>query len=229
MFKIIDCEQGSPEWFSARIGMFTGSTASDLHMGKTTKGYLGLIAEKAAESFFEVSTYEIELATGRQIYNDFVPSIGVNGKYGTLMEPAAREYYAKKYDEEIYTVGLCISERWPNDVITSPDALFTRKKGGVEIKCRISLATHMQCLRLRTPNDLKSLNQKEYWQVIHNMVVCEAEQWDFVSYLPFLKPEHVMACLVISRNDVIDDINNHEAELIEAIKRKHSILTEPEA
>ena len=36
MFNIIDCEQGSQEWFSARIGMFTGSTASDLHMGKTT-------------------------------------------------------------------------------------------------------------------------------------------------------------------------------------------------
>lgn len=224
MFKIIDCEQGSQEWFSARIGMFTGSTASDLHMGKTTKGYLGLIAEKAAETFFEVSSYEIEQATGKQIYSDFKPSIGVNGEYGTLMEPMAREYYAKKYDEEIYTVGLCVSDRWPNDVITSPDALFMRKNGGVEIKCRRSLATHMACLKLRTPADFKEMNVKEYWQVIHNMVVCEAEQWDFVSYLPFLKPEHVMACLVVNRCDVLEDIENHTKELEEAVKKKHALL-----
>ena len=223
MFKIIECEQGSQEWFSARIGMFSGSTASDLHMGKTTKGYTNLIAEKAAESFFEVSSYEIELATGKQVYSDFTPSIGINGKYGTIMEPMAREYYAKKYDEEIYTVGLCVSERWPNDVITSPDALFVRKSGGVEIKCRISLAAHKQCLDLRKPSDLKALNPKEYWQVIHSIVVCEAEQWDFVSYLPFLKPEHVMACLVINRADVLEDIESHSAELEIAVAKKHSI------
>lgn len=223
MFKIINCEQGSQEWFSARIGMFTAYNAHKLHMGKSTKGYIDLIEEKAAESFFEVSTYEIDKATGMQIYSDYEPSIGISGKYGKLMEPFAREYYAKKYDEEIYTVGLCVSERWPNDVATSPDALFTRKSGGVEIKCRVSPTIHKKCLALRTPSDLKRINDHEYWQVIHSMVVCEADQWDFVSYLPFLKPEHVMACLVVNRCDVLEDIASHESELEIAVARKHAI------
>ena len=86
------------------------------------------------------------------------------------------------------------------------------------------LTTYNRLLEKDGLIDFKEMNIKEYWQVIHNMVVCEAEQWDFGSYLPFLKPDHVMACLVVNRCDVLEDIEKHTKELEEAIRRKHALL-----
>ena len=52
------------------------------------------------------------------------------------------------------------------------------------------------------------------------MLVCEAESWDFVSYLPFVAPEYVMSCLAISINEVEIDLKLLEQRIIEAINLK---------
>jgi len=219
--KIIDVEQGTPEWFAARLGKFTGSDISDLmYAAKPTKAYTDLINEKRSESKHGITQYEIEKRVGRCIYENFEPSIGVNGKYGKLMESDALEYYAKKYDEEIHTVGFVVSDKWPEHVGTSPDSLHTRKSSGVEIKCHVTLAIHDAATNLKNANDLKEFNVKYYWQVLHNMLVCEAESWDFVSYLPFISPEYVMSCLAITKMEVLNDLGLLEERINTAIKLK---------
>lgn len=231
---IIDCEQGSKDWFNVRCGKFTGSDMSDLiyepGVYKTgdkkgtdkpiPKEFLNIVAKKRSESKHAVSQHEIDTRVGRCVYPNYKPSIGLNGEYGKIMEPDALEYYAKKYNEQVYTVGFVISNKYPDNLGVSPDALHVIKRSGVEIKCPVTLSIHDTHCALQTPLDLKKFNERYYWQVLANMYVCEADSWDFVSYMPFLEPQHVMSCLVINRSDIQEDLNILEHCIVKAIELK---------
>lgn len=232
--KIIDCEQGTPEWHLARSGKFTGSEADYLiyeegvYKSGDKKGqekpvpvsFIKLVEEKASEDEFGVSQYEIDTKVGRCTYNDYIPSIGIDGKYGKLMEADAFDYYQQKYSEEVFSVGFVLYDKYPEHVGTSPDGLNRFKNSGLELKCPTTLRIHRRHLRLKSALDLKNFDSQKYWQVIHNMLVCKADSWDFVSYMPFLAPEKVMSCLVITKDEVQEDLILLEKQIDKAVKLK---------
>lgn len=161
--QIIDCEQGSPEWFAARAGI---PTSSEFHtvmaIGKnggkslTRKAYLNKLAG--------------EILTGEPMEN----YVNANMERGKLMEDEARNLYCFMMDVEPQRVGFIRS----GDKGASPDSLIGTD-GGLEIK---SAAAHVQIERLLA-DDLPSEHKA---QVYGNIWVAEREWWDFASYCPKL-------------------------------------------
>lgn len=157
---ILNHEQGSPEWFTARLGVPSASNYSKLitATGKPSTSAEGYINQLIAES-----------VTGERA--DFYTNAHM--ERGTLLEPEARAYYEFMRDLETTEVGFCL-----HDTIRagcSPDALVG--PGGLEIKCP-SGAVHVSYLR---SGGLPAAYKQ---QVMGCMWITGAEWWDFLSYHP---------------------------------------------
>lgn len=156
---IHNCEQGSPEWYAARLGVVTGSELPTvLAKGK------GVIRR----------TYLLKLA-GEQITNE--PAENYTNSYmerGKQMEGDARSTYMLIADVQLTQVGFVYNSAI--DVGCSPDALIGAD-GVLEIKTCAPhiLAEHL--LREDFPPSHKAQCQGALW------VTCR--EWvDLVCYWP---------------------------------------------
>lgn len=161
--QIIECEQGSPEWFAARLGLPTSSEFSTV-MAKgrdggdsvTRKAYLNKLAG--------------EILTGEPAES----YTNVHMERGKLQEEEAREAYAFMKDAEPRLVGFIVNG--PKGC--SPDSLIG-EDGGLEIKTALPHIQVERLLRGELPAEHKA-------QVQGNLWVTERKWWDFVSYCPRL-------------------------------------------
>lgn len=157
--RIVNCEQGSPEWFAARLGIPTASEFSTVMAkgeGKTRRTYLLKLAG--------------ELLTGEPMESYSNPHM----ERGKEQEAEAREAYELMRDIDTHQVGFIVN----GDKGCSPDSLIG-DDGGLEIKTALP---HIQVERL-----LKGeLPAEHRAQVQGNMWVTERQWWDFVSYCPRL-------------------------------------------
>lgn len=156
--RIIDCQQGSPEWFAARLGKVTASCFSKAiagGQGKTRRPYMiKLIAERLT-------------GEPQESYSNAVMQRGIK------TEPFAREYYELFNDVSVRQVGFVERNK---DVGASPDGLVG-PDGTVEIKSPNS-TTHIEIIIAdKVPIIHKPQIQGGLW-------VCERQWCDFVSYDP---------------------------------------------
>lgn len=161
--KIIECEQGSPEWIAARVGKLGASMVADA-VARTKTGW-------GASRANVMARLVVERLTGQpaESYTNAAMQWGVD------MEPDARRMYEFMAGAEVQQVGLVLHPRieWTH---ASPDGLVGGA-GLVEIKCPTS-ATHMDTL-LGACIDGKYVKQMQ-WQL-----ACTGREWvDFVSYDP---------------------------------------------
>lgn len=161
--QIIDCEQGSPEWFAARVGI---PTASEFH----TVMAVGPKGGKSVTRVDYLNKLAGEILTGEPMTN-YVSSDMERGK---LMEDEARNLYAFMTDADPRRIGFIRN----GDRGASPDSLIGAD-GGLEIK---SAAAHVQIKRLLA-DDLPSEHKA---QVYGSLWIAEREWWDFTSYCPKL-------------------------------------------
>ena len=181
---VLECEQGSAEWQSARLGIPTASCFSRI---LTSKGALSAQRRK----------YKAELLAeyflGEPI-EDWDSEWTLRGK---LLEPQARDFYAFHADVEPRTVGLCyVSARELHDaqhpapdarmvgeepaVGASPDSLVG-DDGLLEVKVPMA-ATHLLWLAEGVvPSTHVAQLQGQLW-------VTGREWVDFMSYHPDLPP-----------------------------------------
>lgn len=161
--KIIDVEQGTPEWFEARMGV---PTASEFH----TVMAVGPKGGKSATRVAYLNKLVGEILTGEpmQSYQN------ADMERGKIMEDEARDLYSFTRDVELERVGFILGA----GAGCSPDSLIGTN-GGLEIK---SAAPHIQIARILA-DELPSEHKA---QVHGNMWVAEREWWDFVSYCPKL-------------------------------------------
>ena len=169
--EIIDCVQGTDEWFAARLTIVTASHFSDVLNTKTGRGtyMMRLVAEKQQgkpQDSFQSKAME----------------------NGVLYEEHARKYYEAMYGVSVEQVGFIKM----GQIGASPDGLVG-DDGGVEIKCsdgpthyRIILADKMPTAHIP--------------QVQGNIWVSGRKWWDFISYDPWgqFKPFY---CKRIERDD----------------------------
>lgn len=155
--------QGSPEWFSARLGKVTASRVADV-VARTKTGWGAGRANYAAQLI-------AERLTGVPAE----PYTNAAMQWGTEMEPQARAEYAFLRDVDVVEVGFVLH---PTIAMAgaSPDGLVG-KSGLVEIKCP-NTATHIDTiLGKRVPE--KYVTQMQ-WQM-----ACIDRDWcDFVSFDP---------------------------------------------
>jgi predicted phage-related endonuclease len=125
----VKCEQGSPEWIAARIGL---PTASNFDMiitptGKASEQMPKYLAKLAAEYFLDVSLDE---------------AVSQFMERGSEMEAEAVRRYEFDMDVEARKVGLCMTD--DGKAGASPDRLVG-DDGLLEIKCP-SAVVHMEHL-----------------------------------------------------------------------------------
>lgn len=198
--QIIDCEQGSEQWCTARLGIPTASKFATI----LAKGRDGGASKTRAEYMRKLVG---ELLTGSQM-DSFTSGHTERGKE---YEPEARNLYAFMRDCEPQMVGFIRNGQKG----CSPDSLVGND-GGLEIKTALP---HIQVERLlanRCPPEHVAQVQGSLW-------IAEREWWDFVSYWPGLpilvtrvhRDEEYIANL----SAAVDQFNEELAELVERVRQ----------
>jgi len=164
--RIIQVEQGSPEWHAARCGV---PSASNFDMIVTTKGE----PSKQAQKYLYRLAGEIVSGNSEETYQ--------NGamQRGRELEAEARKLYEFMTGLTVAQVGFCIAD---GDFAygCSPDSLVG-DDGGLEIKCP-TMPVHVGYV-------LDNVLPTDYIQQVQgNLLVTGRKWWDFLSYYPGIKP-----------------------------------------
>lgn len=158
-------EQGTPEWFAARLGNVTASRVADV-IAKTKSGYSASRDNYMAQLICERMTNTVA-----ESYSNAAM------QWGTETEPLARAAYESYADVLVDQVGY-VPNPWLARAGASPDGLVG-KQGLIEIKCP-NTATHIDTLLSETV-PTKYITQMQ-WQM-----ACTGRRWcDFVSFDPRL-------------------------------------------
>lgn len=185
-------EQGSTEWFAARLGKVTASRVADV-IAKTKTGY-----STSRENYMAQLVCERMTGTQGESYSNAAM------QWGTDQEPLARAAYEAAKDVLVDEVGFIVH---PTIIAAgaSPDGLVG-DDGLIEIKCP-NTATHIDTL---LSNKVPSkYNTQMQWQM-----ACTGRKWcDFVSFDPRM-PEGLQ--LFIQRVDFDEQyVKMLEAEITE--------------
>ena len=174
IYDAADIPQGSDTWLEARRGIVTASTVGKL-LTSTGKIANNDTSRALAE------TLALERLTGRVQYTP--PSFDM--RRGSILEDDARTVYADRYGP-VTEVGFGRIDEDGYSYGASPDGL-RGGHGGLEIKCP-KPSTHFHTI-------LEGEVPRQYLPQIHmNMLVFDAEWWDFMSHdpgqPPFVKRVH---------------------------------------
>jgi len=156
--KIINLEQGTEEWFAARIGKLTASNAQAI--GANGKG---------------LETYIIKIMSEKYSKGDRKNFANEHTDRGNELEPKARELYSFLNDTEVKEVGMMKLNEY---VSCSPDGLVG-DDGGVEIKCPDDIGYFKFFI-----DGEKNIDSKYLWQIQMNLLISGRKWWDFVAYNP---------------------------------------------
>ena len=158
-------EQGTPEWFAARLGNVTASRVADV-IAKTKSGYSASRENYMAQLICERMTNAVA-----ESYSNAAM------QWGTETEPLARAAYESFADVLVDEVGYV-----PHPIIeragASPDGLVG-VDGQIEIKCP-NTATHIDTL-LSNQVPTKYITQMQWQMACTRRAYC-----DFVSFDPRL-------------------------------------------
>jgi len=199
----LDMEQGSDEWFQARIGI---PTASSFDKIITSTG------KASAQSEGYMNALLAEWLTGEKAsikQSDWMTR-------GIELEPEAREAYEFITDTEVNEIGIAYKNE-DRLVSCSPDGLLTDR--GLEIKCPAP-GTHVgYLLGGKIPTTYVQQVQGSMW-------VCDMDKWDFLSYHPDMKP----MIITVERDDkfcgLLDSLMN---KFIDTLLTKREILKQKNA
>lgn len=199
MYKLINCEQGSEEWFKARLGKLTASVF-DRVITKT--GKLSASREEL------INRAVAELITGYP--DDTFQSNSM--QRGKELEDQALAYFNFVYDFNFVKCGFMDSGLGYG---CSPDGVDENLKVGLELKCP-EAHTHLSYLASGT------LPDKYMQQVQGALMVSGFSCWIFGSYhpdLPCFKVE------VMRDENIINNMRKLVLEACETIKSKHEFVS----
>ncbi len=197
--RIIDCEQSSPEWFAARMGLPTASMFATI-----------MASGKSGGRSVTRDTYMMKLA-GEIITGE--PSENYQNAFmerGKIMEDEARDLYSFKTDTEPRRVGFIING--PKGC--SPDSLVG-DNGVLEVKTKLAHLTIECLLKNEFPSEHKAQCQGALW-------VAEREWVDIVVYWPrlplFVKRAHRDDEYIKKLSDAVDQFNDELAQTVERVR-----------
>ena len=224
--KIIEnLEQGTPEWFIARMMKVTGTKAKAV-MG-TAEAQRNLIAELISEEATELAKSTKTTETMER---------------GTNEEPFAIKAFEENTGKKVVRIGQCVSEEY-DWVALSPDGLIANAEGkyteAVEVKCPDSKKLVLYKIENMIPMDETGLIGKkgdplagapflgipsEYkWQCVHYFLVNkDLETLYFLVYeARFISTEAKLYTVELKRsNEVLQEaLAEYVTELI-AFRRK---------
>ena len=169
--EIIECVQGSDEWWEARLGFVTASNFHKVLNKKTgRKLYMRKVAAERLTDLPEDSYKNDTMAKGSET------------------EQEARRFYEIANDCQVEQVGFVMRDE---DVGGSPDGLLD-KDGLIEIKCPLS-STHLEII---LSGKMPSLHIPQ----VQGLLWITNRKWcDFVSYDPRVVSQP-MFCVRVERD-----------------------------
>lgn len=199
MMRVLDCDQGSPEWFKARAGLPTASEFATV-----------MASGKAGAESKTRRTYLLKLA-GEIVTGEPAESYtNVHMERGRLMEAEARERYAFDHDVIPEQVGFIVNGQKG----CSPDSLIGTD-GMLEIKTKLPHLLIECIIRDEPAPEHKAQCQGALW-------VAEREWIDLKVYWPGLprvehrayRDEPYLAKL----SAAVDAFNAELAEMVERVR-----------
>ena len=178
---IHECQQGSPEWFAARLGKVTASNFAD-----AIAGGQGIVRKKLMIKLIA------ERMTG-------LPAESYSNKameHGTATEQEAREYYEALNGVSVRQVGFIERDE---DTGASPDGLVG-DDGTLEIKCPFPTTHIKYILADKMPADHVKQVQGGLW-------VAERKWCDFMSYDPRVRQRPSFIARVYRDEDDIKELH----------------------
>lgn len=200
MMQIFTCDQGSDDWYEARLGIPTASCFATI----IAKGRDGGDSKTRKDYLYRLVG---ELLTGEPMehYSNH------HMERGKEWEPDARNLYAFMNDCEPEIVGFIRNAGKG----CSPDSLIGAT-GGLEIKAALP---HIQVDRLlanRLPPEHRAQVQGNIW-------IAEREWWDFVSYCPklplFVIREYRDDDYILKLESAVSQFNDELASAAERIRQ----------
>jgi len=196
-------EQGSPEWFAARLGKVTASRVSDVMAKLKTGGYGASRDDYMAQLICERLTGEVA--------ESFTNSAMA---WGTDTEPMARAHYEMVNSVLVDQVGF-IAHPDIEMAGASPDGIVGN--GIIEIKCP-NTSTHIDTL----------LNKKvpaKYIKQIQFQLRCTGKEWcDFVSFDPRLKGLEMFTKRVERDEKLISEMDTEVVKFLADLDTKLELL-----
>lgn len=166
VFKLVECEQGTPEWFESRAGAITASMIKVVRK-RLQSGDWSVAAKKYA---FRLA-FE-RLAGG--VLDDTYSNAYM--KRGNVQEEVARQLHEIDVGEFVEQTGFWVSEC--GRFGASPDGLIGFDGGG-EYKCFLSPD---ELMPIMLENDVSTVMD----QVQMCMLATNRQWWDFFLYMPQL-------------------------------------------
>lgn len=196
---IIDCEQGSEEWFKSRAGVITASNFEECRKRMKSGKNKGDFSGKAKEYAFRLA---IERLSGELLSEDKFDTFEM--KRGRELEPEARLKHEEKRGILVDQTGIALTD--DRKFGASVDGLIG-EDGSCEYKCFIGPSSLMPIL---LENDIsKTIDQ------VQGQLWITGRKWsDFVLYCPALKCiGKDLTIITVERDD--DYIEALEKDLIE--------------
>jgi putative phage-type endonuclease len=170
--RIVECNQGTLEWYAARCGV---PTASEFGSILTASG------NRSAQRVAYMQRLAGERASGTP--EDFYENAAM--RRGKLLEAEARNHYAFITGNRVRQVGFCLDDS--GFFGASPDGLITEAEdrpdeGCLEIKCPAKMAVHVSCLVAN------AMPMDHFMQTQGQLLVTGCSWCDFMSYYPGIRP-----------------------------------------
>jgi len=164
---VVKLEQGSEEWFEEKLGKPSASNCSKIitNEGKKSTQRKGYLYELAGE-----------IITKRR-------EDGYKNKFmegGNEREEESRTYYELITGTEVEPVGVIYKNK-EKKFLCSPDGIVTDQKIGLEMKNPIAKTQVQYLLEQRVPTIYMP-------QIQFSLYVTGFKHWDFLSYVPDMKP-----------------------------------------
>jgi len=172
----------SDEWFAGRLAKFTSSEFHFL-MGEKGLGQAGMnyIYRKVGEEL-------TGLPCRREISTEAT-------EHGNLYEPENLRKFGEKMGLDfLVTQKLIVPQESRHG--STPDGLIVHSEAmdglcynvsTVEAKCPLSYDAYIRLWKCRTPQNVKDENRIYFYQILHQMWVCNALRGYLTGYHPFFK------------------------------------------
>lgn len=194
--EVIKCEQGSEEWYKAKLGIVSTSNFDKVLNSGTGRGLY--MRRLAAERLTGI--------TQPGYSND-------NMENGLDLEGAARSYYLN--NSEVEQVGFVKRDDW---VGASPDGLVG-KDGLIEIKCPLP-STHIDyILKGKMPTCYRPQVQGQLW-------VTKRDWCDWVSYCPTVKGRPFFSVRILRDEKYINVLRLAVEQFVTELKEMINKITE---
>jgi len=197
-------DQGTDDWFAARLGKVTASRIADV-VAKTKTGVSASRGNYMAQLI-------VERMTGKPTESYSNSAM----QWGTDTEPLARAAYEMTTDSMVDEVGFIEHESLPM-CGASPDGLVG-DNGLIEIKCP-NTATHIETLINGTIDNRYMLQMQ--WQM-----ACTDREWcDFVSFDPRMPEALQLKIIRVNMNEMlIVELENQVEQFLNEVQEKVEFL-----